>query len=244
MNYLKQITAFSIWKEVNPIPATAIALWHELMAINNRHGWASEFTVPNGLLQVKAGLSRKQLDAARIILINKGLITYRKSTRVNQAGTYSLLSVPIVSFGQQEEHVTGNEWHTEGTQEEHERGTLFKHKQKHNNNARDDFVQILETYTEVTGRQEQYMTAIERGEARRIAESGIPLDFILQTMKQTAVGKKVNSFKFFAKVIPDMWARLKSNVNETYDYNRTRIAFSKFVNDGGDPDDFDWSKQY
>jgi hypothetical protein len=129
MNYLLEIVAFSEWKEVNPLPATAIALWYELMAICNKCGWIQEFTVSNGLLQIKAGLSRKEFDRARQILMYLGRITYRKSNRVNQAGIYSI--IPIVQKGQQEGQQEGQR---KGQQEEHtggnERDTLFKPKLK------------------------------------------------------------------------------------------------------------------
>jgi len=99
MNYLREIVAFSEWKEVNPIPSSAIALWHELMSVDNRLGWKQEFTAPNEMLQLKAGLSRKQFDAARLVLIERGRIEYKKSERANKAGIYRI--IPIVQNGQQ-----------------------------------------------------------------------------------------------------------------------------------------------
>jgi hypothetical protein len=208
VNYLQQILAFHEWKDVNQLPASAIALWYELMAVCNKTGWKQEFTVPNGLLQIRAGLSRKEFEKARQTLIVLDRITYKKSNRPNEAGKYSIINFPIVQKGQREGQQEGQQ---EGQREEHtrdnERGTLFKHKQKHNNDAREPLVQILDVYTEISGRQEQYMNGVEREEARKLANSEIPLDFILQAMKEAAVGKKVNSFKFFAKVIPDMWER-------------------------------------
>lgn len=91
MNYLMEIISFAEWKEVNPLPASAIVLWYELMAICNKTGWMREFTVPNGLLQVKCSLSRKEFELARQTLMNVGLIEYKKSNRVNQAGKYILI---------------------------------------------------------------------------------------------------------------------------------------------------------
>ncbi|VBB05592.1 Hypothetical protein LUCI_0802 [Lucifera butyrica] len=145
MNYLAEILAFSEWKEVNPLPASAIALWYELMAICNKAGWIQEFTVPNGLLQAKCSLSRKEFDHARSVLINFGRIKYKKSDRVNQAGKYLL--VPFVQKGQQEGQQKGQQ---EGQRQAHTgdnvRGTLYKHKPKQNlneniknNSAREDF---------------------------------------------------------------------------------------------------------
>jgi hypothetical protein len=101
MNYLAEILAFNRWREVNPLPASAIALWHELMAVCNKAGWQQVFTTPNGTLQAACGLSRREFDRARQILIENDRIKYKKSERVNQAGRYELLPFPIVQNVQQ-----------------------------------------------------------------------------------------------------------------------------------------------
>lgn len=135
MNYLEQIVAFSRWKEVNPLPASAIALWYELMAVCNKAGWPQEFTVPNAVLQSYAGLSKKEFENARQLLISIGLINYKKSQRVNQAGKYSINYFPIVQKGKQ----PGTR---EGIQTEHSEvhggGTLFKPKQDLNQTETDN----------------------------------------------------------------------------------------------------------
>jgi hypothetical protein len=137
MNYLQEILAFNRWKEVNHLPATAIALWYEMMTICNKCGWKKEFTVPNGLLQISAGLSRKQFENARLLLIQKGRITYKKSNSVNQAGKYSLIS--IVQNGQHEvQQKVQQEGQHEGQRMEHTTGTLIKQnksKKEHNNSS-------------------------------------------------------------------------------------------------------------
>jgi hypothetical protein len=138
MNYLSEILAFTGWKEVNQLPASAIALWYELMAICNKTGWRQEFTVPNGLLQIKAGLSRREFENARQLLIQAGRIQYKKSNRVNQAGRYEI--IPFVQNVQQEgqQNVQQNvqrdvqrSGHTGGN----ETCTLFKLKHKQNINS-------------------------------------------------------------------------------------------------------------
>lgn len=91
MNYLEQIVLFYRWKEVNPLPASAIVIWHELMAVCNKAGWPKEFTVPNMVLQSNSGLSRKEFERGRQILIENDLISYKKSNRVNKAGKYKIL---------------------------------------------------------------------------------------------------------------------------------------------------------
>lgn len=113
LNYLEQVVAFQRWKDVNPLPASAIALWYELMAACNKAGWPEVFTIQNALLQATAGMSRKEFDRARQILIDLGRIHYSKSKRVNTAGKYEIIPFPAVQKGQQEgqreEHRRGNE---------------------------------------------------------------------------------------------------------------------------------------
>jgi len=92
MNYIIEINAFYDWLLYNSLPTGAIALWHALMSINNKAGWADEFTVANIVLQGMTGLSRQGLDKARNQLIQKGLIQYKKGTS-NQAGKYKMVSI-------------------------------------------------------------------------------------------------------------------------------------------------------
>lgn len=105
MNYLAEIVAFNDWKELNPLPAAPIALWYELMAACNRSGWAQEFTVANAVLQARAGLSRKEFERARTLLVEAGRIVYTRSERVNQAGTYRL--IPLAKKEAQKEQRRG-----------------------------------------------------------------------------------------------------------------------------------------
>lgn len=98
MNYLKEINAFYDWLLYNSLPTGAIALWHALMSINNKASWADEFTVANLVLQGLTGLSRQGLDKARNILIQKGLIQYKKGVS-NQAGKYRLISLDSQKVG-------------------------------------------------------------------------------------------------------------------------------------------------
>ncbi|SHJ88771.1 DnaD and phage-associated domain-containing protein [Caminicella sporogenes DSM 14501] len=74
----------------NSLSTGAIALWHALMAINNKAGWIEEFTVANIVLQSMTGLSRQGLDKARNMLVQKSLIEYKKG-KGNQAGKYRLI---------------------------------------------------------------------------------------------------------------------------------------------------------
>lgn len=98
MNYIKEINLFYDWLLYNPLPTGAIALWHALMSINNKAGWADEFTVANLVLQSLTGLSRQGLDKARNMLIQKGLIQYKKGTS-NQAGKYKMIKFDSQKVG-------------------------------------------------------------------------------------------------------------------------------------------------
>lgn len=146
MNYLEQIVHFNRWKEVNPLPASAIALWHEIMAVCNKAGWPKEFTVPNAVVQSNAGVSRKEFDRARQMLIDLGLINYKKSQRVNHAGKYAINTFPIVQKAQQEvqqgaQQIVQRVVELEDIRTAHERGnergTLFKLNNKPNQNDLD-----------------------------------------------------------------------------------------------------------
>lgn len=124
MNYLKELNAFHEWLDTNPLDSGAIVLWYTLMAVNNKTNWKDEFTVANLALQAKTGLSRQQLDRARTQLINSDRIQYKKSGRVNKAGSYSM-----VSFDTQGGHRAIHETVTKRSQGEQEVTTLTKYKQ-------------------------------------------------------------------------------------------------------------------
>ncbi|NLY44751.1 MAG: hypothetical protein GX053_01985 [Tissierella sp.] len=143
MNYIKEINSFYDWLLYNPLPTGAIALWNALMSINNKAGWADEFTVANLVLQGITGLSRQGLDKARNMLIQKGLIEYKKGTS-NQAGKYKIIKFDSQKVGTvvdtavvtktQEDNVeckkvgtvVGTKAYTELSQQGHNSSTLNK----------------------------------------------------------------------------------------------------------------------
>ncbi|QGH32587.1 DnaD domain protein [Gracilibacillus salitolerans] len=181
MNYLQEVVEFNRWKEVNQLPATAIALWHELMAMNNKCGWKQEFTVPNGILQSYAGLSRKQLDHARMLLIDHGLITYKKAKKVNQAGKYSI--VPFVSYRQREGQHEGKQ---EGHKKDNERGTLvkLKYKLKLKLNIK-DIASLLDT-------AETFFVMLSEKERERLLcfADDLGLDLVFEAMQRAKIEQK------------------------------------------------------
>ncbi len=90
MNYLTEIKLFYDWLETNPLPASAISLWHALMSIANRSGWSATLKVPYALLEVRTGLSRTTIYRERNRLRKVGRITVR-SYKSNLCATYGLI---------------------------------------------------------------------------------------------------------------------------------------------------------
>src|SRR5699024_5358381 len=100
MNYLKEINAFHIKQETNPLTASAAHLWSVLMHVNNRTLWKKEFTVAASLLCVKSALSESTFRRARKELADKGYIHY-KSQGANRAAVYQMIS--LVCFEEEED---------------------------------------------------------------------------------------------------------------------------------------------
>lgn len=110
MNYIKELNAFYDWLEINLLSTSAIALWHALMHINNKAGWAEEFTVAASVLCIKTGLSDRTIRNARNELKQKGRIDW-KTRKGNQSAAYKIIplfdNVPATNtskyFGEKEE---------------------------------------------------------------------------------------------------------------------------------------------
>lgn len=96
MNYLRELNAFYDWLETNSMSASCIALWHALMAINNRAGWATEFTVAVSTLETKSGLSKTTVERCRNTLKQKGLIDWRQ--RKGQQSAVYLMKSLVTQF--------------------------------------------------------------------------------------------------------------------------------------------------
>lgn len=60
MNYLAEIKAFYDLVPIKRLSTGQIALWHALMAINNKCAWIEWFTVSNLTLELNTGLSRNR----------------------------------------------------------------------------------------------------------------------------------------------------------------------------------------
>lgn len=90
MNYIKQLNAFHLKIDLEPISIHARVLWYTLTDINNRLVWREEFTVAMSKLREKAGLSESTFKRARKELEVNGLI--RVTTRKgNQSAMYHMV---------------------------------------------------------------------------------------------------------------------------------------------------------
>lgn len=90
MNYLKEINAFYDWLETNSLSTSGIVLWHALMHINNKAGWAEEFGVATSVLSIKTGLADRTIREARNELKQKGRIDWR-SRGGNKTAIYKII---------------------------------------------------------------------------------------------------------------------------------------------------------
>ncbi|QLE63988.1 hypothetical protein LROSL1_1171 [Furfurilactobacillus rossiae] len=89
MNYILQLKAFYDRLETNPLNSSEIALWHALMAINNKTAWSDTFAVASSVLCSKAGLKERNFFKARNNLQQSGLVTWT-SRKGNQAAIYQI----------------------------------------------------------------------------------------------------------------------------------------------------------
>jgi DnaD/phage-associated family protein len=90
VNYIKEINAFYDWLETNPMPYSAIVLWHALMQTSNRAGWPCEFAVAISTLSAKTGLKKDAIIRARNRLQQAGRIDFR-SRDGNQSAIYTII---------------------------------------------------------------------------------------------------------------------------------------------------------
>ena len=91
MNYLAEIKAFYDLVQVKQLSTGQIALWHALMAINNKCAWIEWFTVPNIMLELNTGMSRSGVLKARNSLKQYGLIDFK--TNGTKATNYKIITM-------------------------------------------------------------------------------------------------------------------------------------------------------
>lgn len=92
MDYIKEMNAFYDLDMANQLTPNAISLYFALLNIANKLYWRADFTVSNLTLQSRSGIAdRKTIDRARNQLVQKNLIIYKPSGKVNQAGSYTII---------------------------------------------------------------------------------------------------------------------------------------------------------
>ena len=79
MNYLSEILALHDFMHTNDLTTSQVALWYELMYINNKCAWSEWFSASNQVLEMYTGLSRQSIANARNGLRQKGLIEFRSN---------------------------------------------------------------------------------------------------------------------------------------------------------------------
>jgi len=92
MNYLKELNAFYDRLEQSALSASAVALWHALMHVNNKTRWKNEFTAAGAVLRFKAGLTESSFKRARTELKENGYIDYQSQTG-GRAPIYRMISL-------------------------------------------------------------------------------------------------------------------------------------------------------
>ena len=124
MDYLHEINAFYDWLETNTLSPNAIALWHALMAVNNKCFWQAEFAAAQSVLSQKAGIEgRTSFYRARNELVQKNLIT-AKERGGKRASAYSIHSL-VFQCGTQYGTQSGTQGGTQcGTQHGTQGGTI------------------------------------------------------------------------------------------------------------------------
>ena len=90
MNYITEILAFYDWLESNRLSTSAVALWHALMAINNKCKWEPDFSASIDTLKWRTGCSRDAIYRARNTLRQKGRITFTEKSG-NQSARYAII---------------------------------------------------------------------------------------------------------------------------------------------------------
>ncbi|MEG0691981.1 MAG: hypothetical protein RR444_02760 [Oscillospiraceae bacterium] len=95
MNYILEIKSFYDWLELNPLPTSAIVLWHALMSIANKTYWKQELSIPLSILEMKTGLKKGTIINARQILHDIGRITTIQQLG-QKACVYSL--IPFANY--------------------------------------------------------------------------------------------------------------------------------------------------
>jgi len=78
VNYLIEIIRMDEWEFSHPISATAYKMMHKLLSLANMERFPEWIKIPNARLTAMVGCTESTLAAARLTLIQEGLIEYKK----------------------------------------------------------------------------------------------------------------------------------------------------------------------
>ena len=93
MNYLKQIHGFCLRRRLEPLSASAIALYYVLLEIFNSVGFPDELSLPLGRLSAECSLGKTALYRARDELAARGYISVRKSVTSARSAVYAICAI-------------------------------------------------------------------------------------------------------------------------------------------------------
>ncbi len=100
MNYIKQIYGFSLRRRLEPLSASAIALYYVLLEIFNSVGFPDELSLPLGRLTAESSLGKTALYRARGELTSRGYISVRKSSASLHSAIYAICPIePCEIYG-------------------------------------------------------------------------------------------------------------------------------------------------
>lgn len=149
MDYIKEMNAFYDLDMANQLTPNAISLYFALLNIANKLYWRVDFTVSNLTLQSRSGIAdRKTIDRARNQLIQKKLIIYKPSGKVNQAGSYTIIGcVGQIGWKNATQNDTQNDTQ-EGTQGVPQDDPINKQNKSNQNKRKITPISPFDNYTE------------------------------------------------------------------------------------------------
>ena len=89
MDYIKEVSLFYDWMELNPLSPSATNLWNALLHIHYKTGWQESFAVNEMVLCLKTNLSGRTLRKARAELKEKGRLDF--ISQKGKAPTYTMI---------------------------------------------------------------------------------------------------------------------------------------------------------
>lgn len=160
MTYLDEILGFYDYLQMNKLSTGQIALWHALMAVNNKCGWKEWFTAPNRTLELYTGLTRQSIVNCRNTLAQKGLIQFK--TNGTKSTIYKMVTMSNILQRSLQRSLQGTLQDTLQTSLQRSLPYIEKKRQEEkrerqtddardNNTGNDGVVTVAEHYQQLTG---------------------------------------------------------------------------------------------